>query len=297
MIEWREREHEDIDRRILNNVPSMAALRNCGLVKFFEVPGMRAQPALLQYLIGLWDVDLRIFRVGDLTLTLEIDDIYFLTGLSRRGAPINLVGKRPSAISAEALLAEHGIPGAVLKSGKIPISSIGDLPLQAVLYSMTRVAGSAATHQVSKALMLYALECMEPRVFNWCDAMLRNILTQLTNCRKGQLKDFGYGSIIVSFFLERVPVFRPQLIEVERPRPREPRMRQWVDIMARHGGGPVFTYPTAFFQWLEGQIILIDDYAYAGTDFRNDPDMVLPPGSRWDVDLGKKNPFCYFGSL
>ena len=82
MIEWREREHEDFDRRILNNPPSMAALRNCGLVKFFEVPGMRAQPALLQHIIGLWDVDLRVFRVGDLTLALEIDDIYFLTGLS-----------------------------------------------------------------------------------------------------------------------------------------------------------------------------------------------------------------------
>ena len=145
--------------------------------------------------------------MGDLTLTLEIDDIYFLTGLSRRGAPINLVGKRPSVTTTEALLAEHAVPGAVLKSGKIPILSIGNLPLQAVLYTLTRVAGSSAAHQVSKAQMLYAIEYMEPRVFNWCDAMLRNIITQLTNCRKGQLKDFGYGSIIVSFFLERVPVF------------------------------------------------------------------------------------------
>ena len=71
----------------------MAALRNYGLVKFFEVSGMMAQPALLQYIVDLWDVDQRVFRVGDETLTLEIDDIYFLTGLSRRGAPINLVGK------------------------------------------------------------------------------------------------------------------------------------------------------------------------------------------------------------
>ena len=33
------------------------------------------------------------FRVGEETLALEIDGIYFLMGLSRRGAPINLVGK------------------------------------------------------------------------------------------------------------------------------------------------------------------------------------------------------------
>lgn len=181
MIEWRERENEDVDCRILNNPPSMAALRNCGLVKFFEVPSMRAQPALLQHIINLWDADMWVFRVGDETLALEIDDIYFLTGLSRRGAPINLVGKRPSVVTTEALLAEHGIPGGVLKSGKIPILSIGNLPLQAVLYSLSRAVGSAATHQVSKAQMLYAIECMEPGVFKWCDAVLRNIITQLTN--------------------------------------------------------------------------------------------------------------------
>ena len=67
--------------------------------------------------------------MGEETLTLEIDDVYFLTGLSRRGAPINLVGKRPSAVTTEALLAEHGVLGVVLKSGKIPNLSIGDLPL------------------------------------------------------------------------------------------------------------------------------------------------------------------------
>ena len=129
MIEWQEREHEDVDRQILNNLSSMAVLRNCGSIKFFEVLGMRAQSALLQYIISLWDVDLRVFRVGEETLALEIDDIYFLTGLSRRGAPINLVGKRPSAVTTEALLAEHGVPGAVLKSRNIPILSIGNFPL------------------------------------------------------------------------------------------------------------------------------------------------------------------------
>ena len=90
-------------------------------------------------------------------------------------------------------------------------------------------------------------------------------------------------------------MLQPQLIEVEAPGRREPRMRRWVDIMARHGGGHVFTYPATFFQWLERKVIYIDDYAYAGTDLQNDPDMILPPGSRWDVDLGKKKSIlCYF---
>ena len=30
----------------------------------------------------------------------------------------------------------------------------------------------------------------------------------------------------------------------------------------------------------------MDDYGYAGIDFRNDPDLVLPEGYDWDVSLG-----------
>ena len=64
-------------------------------------------------------------------------------------------------------------------------------------------------------------------------------------------------------------------------------MRRWVDIMARHGGGHVYTFPPAFLRWFELQVMYIDDYAYAGTNFRRDSDMILPPGAQWDVDLGK----------
>jgi hypothetical protein len=62
------------------------ALRECGLLKFFKVQEMRAQLRLLEYLVHMWDVNEQYFHVGVHTLTLEIDDIYFLTGLSRRGS-------------------------------------------------------------------------------------------------------------------------------------------------------------------------------------------------------------------
>ena len=32
---------------------------------------------------------------------------------------------------------------------------------------------------------------------------------------------------------------------------------------------------------------MIEDYAYAGKDFRGDPDLPLPPGAQWG-DIGKK---------
>ena len=32
-----------------------------------------------------------------------------------------------------------------------------------------------------------------------------------------------------------------------------------------------------FFQWLRDQLLMVEDYAYAGTDFSDDPDLSLPP--------------------
>jgi hypothetical protein len=40
-------------------------------------------------------------------------------------------------------------------------------------------------------------------------------------------------------------------------------------------------------------MLMIDDYAYAGLDFRGDPDLALPEDAQWG-DLGKKCTFCSF---
>jgi len=32
---------------------------------------------------------------------------------------------------------------------------------------------------------------------------------------------------------------------------------------------------------------MVGDYAYVGTDFLGHPDMVLPPGELWNMDLGE----------
>ena len=82
------------------------------------------------------------------------------------------------------------------------------------------------------------------------------------------MKQFRYGTILACFFFERVPLLRPQVVFTEL-RPRDPRMLWWVEIMARtRGGGSKVKYEAPFFQWLNDQILMIENYAYAGTDFR-----------------------------
>jgi hypothetical protein len=90
----------------------------------------------------------------------------------------------------------------------------------------------------------------------------------------------------VSFFLERVPVFRLQ-VEWDFQGPRDPRMLRWCRLMVRHVAGPIVKYENIFFDWLQNQMLMVDDYAYAGLDFRGDPDLALPEDAQWG-DLGKK---------
>ena len=51
VLEWREREHEEDNTNAENHPPTIAALRDCGLLKYFCIPSMRAQVRLVEYLV------------------------------------------------------------------------------------------------------------------------------------------------------------------------------------------------------------------------------------------------------
>ena len=96
VVEWREREHDAIDAQALEDESCMDALRDCGLKKFFLTSYLRAQPELLQFIVDAWDIEDQVFRLRDQTLELDVSDVNFFTGLSRRGARPILIGSRPS---------------------------------------------------------------------------------------------------------------------------------------------------------------------------------------------------------
>ena len=49
--------------------------------------------------------------------------------------------------------------------------------------------------------------------------------------------------------------------------------------MARIGAGRgTVNFSDPLFRWLRDQILMVEDYSYAGTDFIGDPDLPLPLG-------------------
>ena len=61
VLEWREREHEDMDQDALRSAPMVHALRKSGLLKFFCTSPMQSNVHLLEFLINYWDHDLGAF--------------------------------------------------------------------------------------------------------------------------------------------------------------------------------------------------------------------------------------------
>jgi hypothetical protein len=106
MLDWREREHEDVDLAAINHQPSIDALKACGLYKYWAIPGMRAQVRFLEWLVERWNVQDQCFYIGGHQLEIEPSDIYFLTGLPKRGEQLTLSGTRPGGQSIASLRLE-----------------------------------------------------------------------------------------------------------------------------------------------------------------------------------------------
>jgi hypothetical protein len=99
-------------------------------------------------------------------------------------------------------------------------------------------------------------------------------------------KQFGYGSFLVSFFLERIPQMQPQVVLAVRP-VDEPWMERWTSLSPRLVSESEFHFTGDFFSWLRQQFLWIEDFPYAGVDFSGSMDLIMPEGEDWD-ESGKR---------
>ena len=114
----------------------------------------------------MWDPNQEHFVVGVHILPIEVEDIYFLTSLSMRGSQAVLSRAREGETSLDYIIDQHCALGTEYKYGKLRIKSIVDIPLRTVVYTIGKLVGTRSTHLTTRSHMLYALQCMEPTIFN-----------------------------------------------------------------------------------------------------------------------------------
>ena len=103
---------------------------------------MKSHVRLLEYILRMWNPEQQYLEVGAHILTVEVEESYFLTDLSRQGEHISLTGPRGGDITIQELIDRHYFPSTQMFGKNIPIKEVRDLPLRIVIFTMQRVVGS-----------------------------------------------------------------------------------------------------------------------------------------------------------
>ena len=126
VLEWREHEHGEVEEAVRADLMAQQALRACRLYKFWCLGGLRAKPRLLQMLVDYWDPDSDSFLIDGMSLTIEVEDIYFITGLSRRGEVVNLhsCGGPGGGLTIDEYIAVYCYPDTEKLGSQVPTNAI-----------------------------------------------------------------------------------------------------------------------------------------------------------------------------
>ena len=111
-----------------------------------------------------------------MSLTIEVEDIYFIIGLSRQGEVVKLWSRAPGGgLTIDEYIAVYCYSDMEKVESQIPTNSMQVLGLKAILLTLDRIAGIASLHQASRPLMFYAVECMRSTVYDWSTVLLSNM--------------------------------------------------------------------------------------------------------------------------
>ena len=174
---------------------------------------MRANVHLLEFMINYWDHDLGMFDLQGETLEITTEDMYFITGLSQRGALVNLDGtdKGDDPLSIQNYIDVFCTPGTQKRGSCVPIAHIRDFTLQVLTSTIVRITGSSSLHLATQNQIRLAVDCMHGALYDCCLGVVPIMKRQLSDCKRGRRKNFGYSSILVTFYFERVLGLSPAI--------------------------------------------------------------------------------------
>lgn len=155
-------------------------------------------------LIGYSNHDQMVFIVDVEKMFIEVENIYFMIGLSPTGEVVNLWGGNhiEGALSIQEYIDIYCEDNEKVASN-IPIARIQDHALCTIMFTILWLSGSETPHFTTHIVMYYGVTCMNPMVFDWCIVVLDTIRENLIGCRIGRLNNFRYKILIFYFiFLE-----------------------------------------------------------------------------------------------
>jgi hypothetical protein len=159
-----------------------------------------------------------------------VEDVYFLTGLPFRGMALPADPQLPGDVWLIDLAWDY-CSGLNLMSGSVVCIEVMDALLhQCIVDMIVRIYGSLATQWISGGQLRIMQRVLDGDFFTWGLMLHAKMMGQIHRCRTTDSGDFSFGSILVAWFLERVPMLHPRVLLFPAG-PQEPRLMRWAQIL------------------------------------------------------------------
>ena len=107
-------------------------------------------------LVDYWDPNTEAFQLYGMPLRLEVEDIYFITGLSRKGEVVNLRARGVGGgLTIEEYISFYCLSDTEKIESWVSMNSIHSLSIKVIVLVLAKIAGLALLHQASRPLMFY----------------------------------------------------------------------------------------------------------------------------------------------
>jgi hypothetical protein len=155
-----------------------------------------------------------------------VEDVYFLTGLPFQGTPLPAEPVLPRDGQLATLGQRYYSRDDFMSGSVVSIRAMDDLVHCYVAVMVVRVYGSLSTQWISGGQLRIMGRALAGEHFSWGLMLHANMVGKLDMCQVVDSGDFVFGSILVAWFLERVPMLHPRVL-LGAPGAREPRMMRW----------------------------------------------------------------------
>ena len=113
-------------------------------------------------LVDYWDPNSESFHIDEMSLSIEVEDIYFIIGLSRQGEMVNLQSHgQGGGLTIDEYIAVYCFPETEKVGSQILTNPIKILGSKAILLALGRIAGLDSLHQDSWPMMFYVVEYVD----------------------------------------------------------------------------------------------------------------------------------------
>ena len=134
-------------------------------------------------------------------------------GLSHRSLETTLTRISPrDSLTIRDYNKEYCGPDDHVSSSRVPINHIVNLNLKVIFNAINYMAGSIMVHLATRPYMALARFCLDPNIYGWCRTVRVSLCKKLTTFHEGKKKEFSYGSLLCSFFFEKVSVIQPWVL-------------------------------------------------------------------------------------